>query len=228
MITLACDTSNSTCCAGLYEDGREAAYELSFEKKTHSETFMPLVDRVIKASGKTYGDIDTIAVTVGPGSFTGIRIGLSAVKGLAYALNCKCIPVSSTTALARSVENVAAPDDRTILIPSFDARNKRVFASALYAGTYKTAVEEGAYDVFEFLDKLGDVTGYKLIALGDGANVIKSAVEEKGMMFDIEYAPGASITPKGVFLASEGTAPVSGAAVTASYCAVSSAERLKK
>ena len=120
MLILSCDTSNSTCCAGVYEDGRELSYELSLEKRTHSETFMPLVERVIKASGKEYKDLDAIAVTTGPGSFTGIRIGLSAVKGLSYALSIPCIPVSSTAALALSVENVIDTAENTVLVPSFD------------------------------------------------------------------------------------------------------------
>ena len=81
MLILACDTSDSTCCAGLYRDGEELGYELSMERKTHSETFMPLVARVFEKLSLTYDDIDEIAVTVGPGSFTGIRIGLSAILG---------------------------------------------------------------------------------------------------------------------------------------------------
>jgi len=77
MKILACDTSNSTCCAGVYEDGKELSYELSLEMKTHSETFMPLVERVLKNANTNCNDLDATAVTVGPGSFTGIRIGIS-------------------------------------------------------------------------------------------------------------------------------------------------------
>ena len=104
MKLLVCDTSNTNCSAGIFEDGREICYELSFETKTHSETFMPLVHSVMEKAGIRHEDLDGYAVTVGPGSFTGIRIGLAAVKGMALAADKKCIPVSSTEALARSCE----------------------------------------------------------------------------------------------------------------------------
>ena len=129
MKILCCDTSNRTCCAGIFDDGRELAYELSLEKTTHSETFMPLVMRVFKECGLNPVDMDALAVTTGPGSFTGIRIGLSAVKGMALATGLNVIPVSSLKALALSVENVAADPSDTIIVPCFDARNDRVFAS---------------------------------------------------------------------------------------------------
>lgn len=223
MITLVCDTSNSTCCAGLYEDGRELAYELSMEKKTHSETFMPLVDRVMKRAGKPYKDIDVIASTVGPGSFTGIRIGLSAVKGIAYAIGKPCIPVSSTDALARSV--TPDPHGGLIMIPAFDARNKRVFARALDWEKMTDIIPEDAYDSSEFVTRLEAYKDRKIIVVGDGAPVFEEAM---GGAFDAEFAPGAVIIPKGIYEASVGKKTISAAELTASYCAVSSAQRLRK
>lgn len=229
MLILACDTSNSTCCAGLYEDGKELSFELSLEKKTHSETFMPLVGRVIEASGRSIRDIDRIAVTVGPGSFTGIRIGLSAVKGLALALGIDCIPVSSTRALALSVENISTKPEETVLVPCFDARNNRVFASAITDYSKTKVVEEGAYDACELAGRIAAFKGIdrrKLIVAGDGSETMRAALEGKDL--SVQYAPGCVILPRGIYLASEGIAPVSGAAISASYCAVSSAERLRK
>ena len=229
MLILSCDTSNSTCCAGLYEDDKELAYELSLERKTHSETFMPLLDRVVKASGKDYKDIEAIAVTTGPGSFTGIRIGLSAVKGLSYALDIPCIPVSSTKALALSVENVIDSDERTILVPAFDARNNRVFASVRGGDGYSELIAEGAYDCDDLageIMKMPDVAGKTIILLGDGSEVLGKALTKAGAHF--ENAAGCAILPKGINRAARGINPVSGAAVTATYCAVSSAERLRK
>lgn len=232
MLILTCDTSNSTCCAGLYEDGKELAYEISLEKRTHSETFMPLVERVVKTSGKTWQDIDAIASTVGPGSFTGIRIGLSAVKGMSLSLNKPCISVSSTKALAASVE----PDKSSkevYLIPSFDARNKRVFAACYKASDLSIVVPEGAYAAAEFVELLSEntvITNGRVIVLGDGASVIKEAIEGvfAQKFIDIDYAPGVIITPSGISKASEGEELISGAEITASYCAVSQAERLRK
>ena len=229
MILLTCDTSNSTCCAGLYEDDKELAYELSLEKKTHSETFMPLLDRVVKSSGRDYKDIEAIAVTTGPGSFTGIRIGLSAVKGLSYALDIPCIPVSSTRALALSVENVIDSEANTILVPSFDARNNRVFASVRSGDGYDELISENAYDCTDLANKIASIDGIgnkTLILLGDGSEALGKALAEAGIVF--ENAAGCAILPKGIAKAARGIEPIDGAAITAAYCAVSSAERLRK
>lgn len=225
MKILCCDTSNSTCCAGIYEDGRELSYELSLEKKTHSETFMPLVMRVCEKSGYKPSEMDALAVTTGPGSFTGIRIGLSAVKGMALAAGINVIPVSSLKALALSVENVTADSSDTIIVPCFDARNDRVFAAAYYDADGSVLVEDGAYfneDFVELLKKVPGADTKQIIVVGDGAVTVRKALF---FSHKVQYAPGAVILPKGIMAASEGIEPVNGAAVKASYCAVSRAER---
>lgn len=225
MKILCCDTSNSTCCAGIYEDGRELSYELSLEKKTHSETFMPLVMRVCDKSGVKPSEVDALAVTTGPGSFTGIRIGLSAVKGMALAAGINVIPVSSLKALALSVENVTADSSDTIIVPCFDARNDRVFAAAYDDADGSVLVEDGAYfneDFVELLKKVPGADTKQIIVVGDGAETVRKALF---FSHKVQYAPGAVILPKGIMAASEGIEPVNGAAVKASYCAVSRAER---
>ena len=227
MLILACDTSNSTCCAGLYEDGKELMFELNNSGRTHSETFMPIVDKIVKESGKSYKDIDAVAVTVGPGSFTGIRIGLSAVKGLCLAMGKPCIPVSSTKALALSVENITAEEKDSVFIPCFDARNNRVFASVRGGDGYSELIEEGAYDADDLAEKAKPyLEGKTVFLLGNGADTMQKVLEGTGA--DIQNAKGCVILPKGVYKASEGIEPVSAAGVGAVYCAVSSAERLKK
>lgn len=225
MRVLCCDTSNRTCCAGIYDDGKELSYELSLEKRTHSETFMPLVMRVFRECGLNPVDMDALAVTTGPGSFTGIRIGLSAVKGMALATGLNVIPVSSLKALALSVENVTAKPSDTIIVPCFDARNDRVFASAIDDATGDSLVEDNAYFNEDFIELLKAVPGAsdkQILVVGDGAETIR-----KALFFShrVEYAPGAVILPKGIMKASSGIEAVNGAAVKASYCAVSRAER---
>ena len=225
MRVLCCDTSNRTCCAGIYDEEKELSYELSLEKRTHSETFMPLVMRVFRECGLNPVDMDALAVTTGPGSFTGIRIGLSAVKGMALATGLNVIPVSSLKALALSVENVAAKPSDTIIVPCFDARNDRVFASAIDDATGDSLVEDNAYFNEDFIELLKEVPGAsdkQILVVGDGAETIR-----KALFFShrVEYAPGAVILPKGIMKASSGIEAVNGAAVKASYCAVSRAER---
>ena len=228
MLILACDTSDSTCCAGLYRDGRELGYELSMERKTHSETFMPLVKRVMDKCDVPFDEIDRIAITVGPGSFTGIRIGLSAVLGMAAAKTKEIIPVSSTLALARSFENVSFDKKGTCYIPCFDARNNRVFAQATDGDRYETVIEEGAYDAADLAKKIASdlLEKYEsFIVVGSGADSMAKAIEAECPFINVQYAKGAVILPRGVALAAEGVAPQKPEEIKAKYCAVSRAER---
>ena len=236
MRLLVCDTSNSNCSAGIFEDGKEICYELSFETLTHSETFMPLVHRVMEKAGLKHEDLDGYAVTVGPGSFTGIRIGLAAVKGMALAAGKKCIAVSSTEALARSCDNVTmTPKNETIIVPAFDARNNRVFAQAAMDDTMHNLIPENAYDADELvgrIEKIPEIIYGKIrqvIVVGSGAATLKKAFEKAGTKMNIYYAPGAAIVPKGVARAAFANGKMIDARdLKASYCAVSQAERLKK
>jgi tRNA threonylcarbamoyladenosine biosynthesis protein TsaB len=238
MKILVCDTSNSTCCAGVYEDGKEIAYKLSLEKKTHSETFMPLVHEVMEQAGITHAELDAYAVTVGPGSFTGVRIGLAAVKAMALAAGKGCIPVSSTEALARSVDNVtAARKEDTLIVPAFDARNNRVFAQAMEDDTAKTLVTENAYDADDLVKKILQIPELiygartQILVVGDGADTMKAAFERAGAHVNVYYARGAAILPKGIAAAAYAkgeAAVVSGRDIEASYCAASRVKTLKE
>lgn len=236
MKLLVCDTSNTNCSAGVFEDGKEICYELSFETKTHSETFMPLVHSVMEKAGIKHEDLDSYAVTVGPGSFTGIRIGLAAVKGMALAAGKKCIPVSSTEALARSCENATmTPKEETLIVPAIDARNNRVFAMAAEDDTLKALLPENAYNADELVAKIEKIPEIiysrrrQIIVVGSGATVMKKAFEKAKSGLNIYYAPGAAIMPKGVALSAFASMNlIDGKDLKASYCAVSQAERLKK
>ena len=238
MKILVCDTSNSTCCAGVYEDGREVAYKLSLEKKTHSETFMPLVHEVMEQAGITHAELDAYAVTVGPGSFTGVRIGLAAVKAMALAAGRGCIPVSSTEALARSVDNVtAARKEDTLIVPAFDARNNRVFAQAMEDDTAKMLVAENAYDADDLVKKILQIPELiygarsQILVVGDGADTMKAAFERAGAHVNVYFARGAAILPKGIAAAAyaKGEAGIiSGRDIEASYCAASRVKTLKE
>jgi tRNA threonylcarbamoyladenosine biosynthesis protein TsaB len=236
MKLLVCDTSDKNCSAGIFEDGREICYELSFESKTHSETFMPLVHRVMERADIKHEALDGYAVTVGPGSFTGIRIGLAAVKGMALAADKKVIAVSSTEALARSCDNVTmTPKEETIIIPAFDARNNRVFAQAAMEDTMHNLLPENAYDADELVAKVEKIPEIiygkirQIIVVGSGAVTMKKAFEKAGTKMNIYYAPGAAIVPKGVARAAFASGNLIDARdLKASYCAVSQAERLRK
>ena len=111
MNILAVDTAGKTLGVALLQDDR-LKYECYLDGgMTHSETLMPLVDHCLKLCGLTCADIDLFGVNAGPGSFTGLRIGLAAVKGLAFPRETLCAPVSTLEALAaaHTGEGTAVP-----------------------------------------------------------------------------------------------------------------------
>ena len=104
MNILAVDTAGKTAGVALLQDDR-LLYEVYLDGgMTHSETLMPMIDTCLKMCGLTCADIDLYAVNAGPGSFTGLRIGLAAVKGLAFPRETLCAPVSTLEALAAAHE----------------------------------------------------------------------------------------------------------------------------
>ena len=206
MRLLVCDTSNSNCSAGVFEDGKEICYELSFETKTHSETFMPLVHSVMSKAGIRHEDLDGYAVTVGPGSFTGIRIGVAAVKGMALAAGKKCIAVSSTEALARSCENATmTPKNETLIVPAIDARNNRVFAQGAEDDTLRALIPEDAYDADVLASKIANIPEIiygkrrQILVVGSGAAVMKKAFEQPFLSFYFLLFAGLAVLFLGIY-----------------------------
>ncbi|HAD85985.1 MAG TPA: tRNA (adenosine(37)-N6)-threonylcarbamoyltransferase complex dimerization subunit type 1 TsaB [Rhodospirillaceae bacterium] len=102
MNLLAFDTATSGCSAAALRDGALAASQARAMTRGQSESLMPMIDDVLAAAGLTYGDLDALAVTVGPGAFTGLRIGLAAARGLALALNIPCAAVTTLEAVAKA------------------------------------------------------------------------------------------------------------------------------
>jgi len=171
MLILACDTSNSACSACLYEDGRVLAQSLLSLGLTHSLTFMPLVHELMKTSGREYADLDAFACTVGPGSFTGIRIGVSAVKAMAMAAEKPAVAVSSLAALAYPFFS----HDKTLVVAMTDARNRRVFSAAYFEG--REVISENARTVDELMDlcrtweDVNRLSGVNIFLCGDVSDV---------------------------------------------------------
>lgn len=102
MNLLAFDTATSGCSAAAFRDGDLVASQTRAMTRGQSESLMPMIEDVLAESGLTYGDLDALAVTVGPGAFTGLRIGLAAARGLALALNIPCAAVTTLEAVAKA------------------------------------------------------------------------------------------------------------------------------
>ena len=126
MLILAIDTALDACSAGVLDTdaGKLIALESQPMKRGHAEALMPLIARVIKQAGIAFASFDRIAVTTGPGSFTGLRVGLSAARGIALAANKTVVGLTTLAAYAAPVvtENAEQP-----VISAIDARHDQVY-----------------------------------------------------------------------------------------------------
>lgn len=126
MLILAIDTALDACAAGVLDTdaAKLIAQESLPMKRGHAEALMPLIARVMKESGVAFATLDRIAVTTGPGSFTGLRVGLSAARGIALAANKPVVGLTTLTAYAAPIvgQNAAQP-----VISAIDARHDHVY-----------------------------------------------------------------------------------------------------
>ena len=124
---LAIETATSVCGVALIENKRIVGSRSTVEKNVHSEKLLPMVDELLAATGATLGGLKAIAVSIGPGSFTGLRIGLSTAKGMAMALNLPIIPVSTLDALAQHITDAGTLSSASTICPLIDARRDEAF-----------------------------------------------------------------------------------------------------
>lgn len=171
MKILVADTSSSVCSVGVFEDNVLINKNELANGKTHSENFMPLVEKTLNEAKLKLDDIEYLAVVVGPGSFTGIRIGVASCKAMAEIKGLKVVPVYSLDSLAANeVEN------GNVICSMIDARNNQV-----YCGIYDNKInklEEYMADDIEnvllVLNKYDDI-----VFVGDGAGLHEDMIREK-------------------------------------------------
>ncbi len=151
-----------------------AEYSVNY-KKTHSQTLLPMFDAVVSMTELDLDSVDGIAVAAGPGSFTGLRIGMSTVKGLGLALDKPVVAVPTCHALAY---NLWGSDK--LICPILDARRSQVY-TALYEFKDEemiTLKEQDAMDINDLIDIINDLDR-DVIFVGDGIPVFKERIEEK-------------------------------------------------
>lgn len=149
MLVLAIDTALDVCAAGILDtdDGRLIAQETLPMKRGHAEALMPLIARVIESAGIGFTALDRIAATAGPGSFTGLRVGLSAARGIALAASK---PVVGVTTLAAFAAPVIGEDRKPPVISAIDARHDQVYFQAM-SGDGAALIQPRAAPVAEAL-----------------------------------------------------------------------------
>ena len=203
MLTLALDTATGVCTVGLVRDGHVLAeYDISVGL-THSEGLMPQVDQMFARTGIKKENIDRIAVSIGPGSFTGLRIGLAAAEAMAYAWKCSICGVNTLTAMAYNI-----PVAGMVLAPVLDAQ-KGNYYTAFYEwvnGELKELQPVEMADAETLLQQL-QACGKPVLLMGECEKLLKQDLPS-----GISVAPEQVRLPKAssVALATEGMDALTG------------------
>lgn len=176
MLIAALDSTAVTASAAVVEinDGRVGTFSLFTVKNklTHSEILLPLLENALEQYGAKVTDVDLFAVSAGPGSFTGVRIGAATVKGLAFAQGKPCVGVSPLEAMARTV-------GRGFVCPVMDARRDQFYTALFKDG--KRITEDAALSVDEIKRTIADLP--EVVICGDGRDKFLSLCGEMNNLF---------------------------------------------
>ena len=222
MLILGIDSSAVSVSAAVCDGFTVIAEGFINNRITHSQTLMPLTEAILKNAGLTLADIDAFAVSAGPGSFTGLRIGISAVKGMAYALGKPCRAVSTLHAMAFNMLSWEG-----IVCAAMDARRSQVY-NALFEvkdGKVTRLTEDRAISTDELKAELDSkYADRKIILVGDGAEL---CCRNFGDSANITVASGLQRYQNGtgVCFAAQLCEDISPAALMPSYLRLSQAER---
>lgn len=175
MKILAVDTSSIVAAVSVIEDGRVLGEYFINHKKTHSQKLMPMIDEMLKSLEFTPNDMDLFAASIGPGSFTGLRIGVTTIKAMAYSVQKPVISVPTLDALAYNI-----PETDWIICPMMDARNNQVY-TALYKwqeGYQKRLTEYMGLPVAELIQIIKE-KNEKVVFVGDAVGIHMEMLEKQ-------------------------------------------------
>lgn len=219
MITLLIDSASKSAAAGIAADGVLVASEFQNSGYTHSQTLLPMIDRVVRQADISPADIGLVAVTAGPGSFTGVRIGMSTAKGIAFGCGCEIVPVSSLESLAYSFVGAQEVLDGSLICAAFDARRGQVYNAVFCydGGLLRRLRADRVCAVSEVFEQEFD---RRLYIAGDGAPLFLPFASPGRLV-----VPDINITAGGIMAAAEGKSPVCAEDAVPCYLRSSQAER---
>lgn len=222
MKILSLDSSSVTASVAITENGKILSESFINNGLTHSQTLMPMVEETLKDSGVSVKDIGLFAITNGPGSFTGVRIGIASVKGMADALGKKCMAVSTLESIAEPLKH-----DDVIACAVMDARCNQVYTATFNLGN--RLCEDKAVLIDELGDELKQYDK-KIVFIGDGSVLcyekLKGIIQNCEVADEkIRYVHGSSVG----FVAEEkinnGEEPINSANLVPFYLRLPQAER---
>lgn len=203
MKILSVDTSSKICNINLYEDGKNIIYKEIKEDITHAKKLMTGIEEVLKLTNTKLEDITYFGSIVGPGSFTGIRIGVSTIKAFALALNIDIIPGTSLELLEENAYEEQEVNEGDYILSIIDARNKEVYGSVAkinkeyterlnFAGNIndfiefaKNIIEKEKKEEKEQKNKTNNKT--KILVVGNGKKLFEEELKERLNEYEIIY-----------------------------------------
>lgn len=215
---LGIDSSAITAGCALCDGDRIIAEQFLNTKHTHSQTLLPMVESMLKSADIPLSDVDAIAITSGPGSFTGLRIGIASVKGMAMGADKPCIEVSTLEAIAYNFIGIDG-----IICCAMDARCGQVY-NAIFSsnnGVITRMCDDRAIKAADLYEELKTLGG-RIILAGDGAELLDEVTEHS---FTLAPMPLRYQRGSGVCFAAEGREAVDAAALMPSYLRLPQAER---
>ncbi len=173
MKILGVDSTATAASAAVFVDGKIVSLQFSNTGLTHSQTLLPMIDTALKNASLKVADLDLIAVSNGPGSFTGVRIGVSAVKGIAQPLDIPCVSVSTTEVIAKPLENTGC-----YAVAVMDARCNQVYTAQFDCENgFNRVTPDEAITIDELGEKLKDVKK-PIVLIGDGTKVAYNKLKD--------------------------------------------------
>ncbi len=195
---LQIETATASCSVALAKDGHVLAFKQVNQRNIHAEVITLFIDELIAGAGINYNNLDAIAVSCGPGSYTGLRIGVSTAKGLCFALDKPLIAIETLDAMACGIISRAGYEleNDTLLCPMIDARRMEVFTAVFTAGGEKIT-----HTAAEIIDEnsFGDlIKNYKMLFFGDGAEKCHAVLGENpnAIFFPGFINSAVDLTPK--------------------------------
>ena len=178
MIILAFDGTAKAASVAVTDDEKLLALYTIDNGLTQSELLLPMAENILKSLKLTFDDVKLLTTAVGPGSFTGVRIGVSLIKGIAFGRDIPCVAVSTLEELC---ENIASLDG--ILVPCMDARRGQVY-TATFDSNGETATRltpDRAISISELAEELKAYPDRNIYITGDGYEVAKKGLEDAGV-----------------------------------------------
>lgn len=226
MKILGVESSATAASAAVIDNGKLLAVDFSNTGLTHSQTLLPMVDSVLKTAGVEVKDIDFFAVSNGPGSFTGVRIGVSLVKGIADPLNKKCFGLSTLEVIAKPLEGTGV-----YAVSVMDARCNQVYTAQFDCENgFQRKTPDEALSISDLTEQLKSIDK-RIMLIGDGANLCYNKMKDELPSvliapLNIRYQSAASVALIAFEKISENeNSAISSAELLPNYLRLSQAER---